>query len=263
MDKRVIKVHLGQQKNYTLDIELFDNRVANTIWKMIHTATDIDFVSRTEFYEFGKTKEEVEQDLNTAINHLKRLKPDSFTHDFDLNRLHENFPDLIHTETNPEVKHWLTMFNYHLHHLEGKTSGGRRRFLFCSNIQSEDLREEDYDLFTPSKETNTVYMNYPHVGKNILELVNDNDVEVPKEHIIPTSIIKADLLFHLDENRWLGKEPQLIDYTNNWIKQIEHKLPYPIGDKRLALGHIPIGKILEPDINRITKHQYIYDIETL
>jgi hypothetical protein len=106
-------------------------------------------------------------------------------------------------------------------------------------------------------------MNYPHVGKNILELVNDNDVEVPKEHIIPTSIIKADLLFHLDENRWLGKEPQLIDYTNNWLKQIEHKLPYPIGDKRLALGHIPIGKILEPDINRITKHQYIYDIETL
>jgi len=263
MDKRAIAVHLGHNKDYTLTVELFNNRVAHRIWEMIQEANDIDFVSRTEFYKFGKSEAEVETDLNEAINRLKRLKPDTFTHDFDLNRLHENFPDLVHTETDSETKHWLAMFNYHLHHLERMRDGGKRQFLFCSNIQAEPLQDEDYDLFTLGKRENTVYMNYPHVGKNITEIVQDNDTEVPEHHILPTSIVKPDLLFHLDEDRWAGKEPQLKFYIDNWLKQIKHKLPYPIGDKRLALGHIPIGKIIDPDINKIADNQYIHSIETV
>ena len=264
MDKRAIVVHLGHNKDYSLTIELFDNRVANRIWEMIRDADDIDFVSRTEFYEFGESQKDVENDLNTAINHLKRLKPETFKHDFDLNRLHENFPDLVHTEAHPETKHWLSMFNYHLHHLERMRAGGRRQFLFCSkNIQSEPLLEEDFDLFTLGKIENTMYMNYPHVGKHIKEIVQDEDIDVPAAHIIPTSIVKPDLLFHLDDDRWAGKELQLEEYINNWLKKIEHKLPYPIGDKRLSLGDIPLGKIIDPDINKIIEHQYIYGIETL
>lgn len=263
MDKRAIAVHLGHNKDYTLTVELFDNRVAHRIWEMIQEANEIDFVSRTEFYKFGKSETEVETDLNEAINRLKRLKPDTFTHDFDLNRLHENFPDLVHTETDSETKHWLAMFNYHLHHLERMRDGGKRQFLFCSNIQAEPLQDEDYDLFTLGKRENTVYMNYPHVGKNITEIVQDNDTEVPEHHILPTSIVRPDLLFHLDEDRWAGKEPQLKFYINNWLKQIEHKLPYPINDKRLALGHIPIGKVVDPDINKITDNQYIHSLEAL
>lgn len=263
MDKRTIAVHLGHNKDYTLIIELFDNRVANRIWEMIQEANEIDFVSRTEFYKFGKSETEVESDLNEVINKLKRLKPDTFTHNFDLNRLHENFPDLVHTETHPETKHWLEMFNYHLHHLERMRDGGRRQFLFCSNIQSEPLQDEDYDLFTLGKKENTVYMNYPHVGKNITEIVQDNDTEVPAHHILPTSILRPDLLFHLDEDRWIGHENAVIEYINDWLSNIEHKLPYSIGDKRLAIGSIPIGKILEPDINKITKNKYVHSIEAI
>lgn len=263
MDKRVIVVHLGHNKEYSLTVELFDNRVAHRIWEMIKDSDNIDFVSRTEFYKFGKSEAEVENDLNEAINHLKRLKPDTFTHDFDLNRLHENFPDLVHTETHSETKHWLAMFNYHLHHLERMRDGGKRQFLFCTNIKSEPLQDEDYDLFTLGKLRNTVYMNYPHVGKNITEIVQDNDTEVPEHHILPTSVLTPDLLFHLDEDRWVGKLPQLTEYINNWLRQIEHKLPYPIGDKRLALGHIPLGKMIDPDINKITENQTIHSIEAV
>lgn len=263
MDNRTIAVHLGHNKDYTLTVELFDNRVAHRIWSMIKETQDIDFVSRTEFYKFGKSEKEVETELKTAINHLKRLKPDAFTHDFDLNRLHENFPDLVHAETHPETKHWLSMFNYHLHHLERMRDGGKRQFLFCSKTPSEPLLDEDYELFTLGKRQNTVYMNYPHVGKHIAEIVQDGDVDVPSEHIIPTSLIRADLLFHLDESRWAGQEDNLKEYINNWLKQIEHKLPYPINDKRLALGHIPIGAIKDPDINRISETQYIHSIEAI
>jgi hypothetical protein len=258
-----IAVHLGQNKEYSLIVELFDNRVANRIWQIIDESNEIEFVSRTQFYEFGETIEQVEENLQEAVNKLKQLKPEYFKDADDLNRLHENFPDLVHIEKDPETRHWLSMFNYHLHHLERKQNGGKRQFLFCTKILSEELEKEDYELFTPSKEKNTVYMNYPHVGKNIMELVGDNDIEVPKDHIVPTSILRPDLLFHLDEDRWIGHEKAIIEYINDWLPNIEHKLPYPIGDKRLAIGSIPIGKILEPDINNIAENKYVHSLETI
>lgn len=258
-----ILVHLGENKEYTVTVELFENRVANRIWHIIKEATEINFVSRKQFYEFGETQQEVEANLQEAVDKLKILKPEYFRDADDLNRLHENFPDLVHIETDPETRHWLSMFNYHLHHLERKHNNGKRQFLFCSNLPSEKLEQEDYDLFTISKEENTVYMNYPHVGKHILELVGDNDTDVPADHIVPTSILRPDLLFHLDEDRWIGQEEKVIDYINSWLPKIEHKLPYPIGDKRLALGHIPLGIVLDPDINRIAKNQYIHSIQAV
>lgn len=258
-----LTINLGQNKEYALTVELFDNRVANRIWDMISQSSEIEFVSRTQFYEFGETIEDIEEKLQEAIQHLIRLKPDQFSEKDGLNRLHENFPDLLPSETDPETRHWLSMFNYHLHHLERKQNGGKRQFLFCSKMLSESLEAEDYDLFTPSKAENTVYMNYPHVGKHIMELVGDNDIDVPVDHIVPTSILRPDLLFHLDEDRWVGHEQAVIEYINDWLPIIADKLPYPIGDKRLAIGHIPIGRMISPDINMITDNQYIHSIEAL
>lgn len=261
-----IAVHLGHKKEYTLIIDLFNNRVANRMWEIIYSANEIQFASRTQFYEFGETVEEVEVKLQEAVEHLKVLLPEQFRESDDLNRLHENFPDLLPNEKNIETRHWLSMFNYHLHHLERKNSiyKTKRQFLFSTmNLPTESLHLEDYELFTPSKAENTVYMNYPHVGKHIMELVGDEDVDVPAEHIVPTNHIKADLLFHLEEDFWVGHEKAVIEHINNWLPNIEHKLPYPIGDKRLAIGHIPIGKINDPDINMITNNQYVHSIEAI
>jgi len=259
-----IAVHLGHNKEYTLIVDLFDNRVANRIWEMVYNANKIDFISQTQFYEFGETEEEIESKLQETVEHLKAYLPDYFKETDDLNRLHENFPDLLPQETDNEIRHWLSMFNYHLHHLERKRSvyKTKRQFLFSTYLPTEPLELADYDLFTPSKKENTVYMNYPHVGKHIMELVGDADADVPPEHIVPTNHIKADLLFHLEKDFWVGQEKEVISHVNEWLVNIEQKLPYPIGDKRLAIGHIPIGKV-DPDINMITKHQFVNSIEAL
>jgi len=260
-----ILVYLGHEKDYTLTVELFDNRVANRIWHMIKENPTLEFVSRTQFYEFGETKEDVEAKLKEAMQHLIRLKPDSFTEKECLNRLHENFPDLLPHETDEETRYWLSMFNYHLHHLERKTSKFtlKRQFLFSTRSPTEKLHDSDYDLFTTSKTENTVYMNYPHVGKNIMEIVGDEDVEVPIDHIVPTSVLKPDLLFHLDPPIWVDKDVEVIDYINKWLPKIEHKLPYPIGDKRLAIGNIPLGRMITPNVDKIKENQYIHSIEAI
>ena len=90
-----IAVHLGHKKEYTLIIDLFNNRVANRMWEIIYSANEIQFASRTQFYEFGETVEEVEAKLQEAVEHLKVLLPEQFRESDDLNRLHENFPDLF------------------------------------------------------------------------------------------------------------------------------------------------------------------------
>jgi hypothetical protein len=263
MLSKKLSIHLGHNKDYTLIVELFDNRVAHRIWEMLRNANDIEFISRTQFYEFDETIEEVEALLAEAIEHLKRLKPEDFLEYDELNRLHTNFPDILPNEDDPETRHWLSMFNYHLHHLERKRSiyKSKRQFLFSTRLPTEPLELQDYDLFTPSKKENTVYMNYPHVGKHIMELVGDNDIDVPADHIVPTNHIKADLLFHLDEDFWIGQEEQVIEHINKWLPNIADKLPYPIGDKRLAIGHIPIGKIINPDINKIKQNKYVHSVE--
>jgi len=66
------------------------------------------------------------------------------------------------------------------------------------------------------------------------------------------------IVVHLGE----AKEYSLGEYINQWLCKIEDKLPYSIGDKRLAIGSIPIGTV-EPDIENISANKYIHSIEAI
>ena len=68
---------------------------------------------------------------------------------------------------------------------------------YCLNLL--DLPEEAYEMFTPTKEYGKLYMNYPHVGKEIMGIYQNYDVDIPADQIMPTSILKNDLF--LNESR--------------------------------------------------------------
>ena len=122
-----LDIHLGNEANYKLTYELFDNRVAEKLWHRFQTL-DLDFVSRTQFYNFGESEYDVQSKLTESITNIKRLLPDQFKdHADDLNSLHVNFPDLV-KDTHGELRHWLSMFNYHLHHMEDLKANSNTRF---------------------------------------------------------------------------------------------------------------------------------------
>jgi len=258
----LIDIHLGHNAEYTLTYELFDNRVAERIWDRFKTY-QIDFVSRTQFYNWGETVADVEARLQESIQHIQRLKPELVVQGADLNRLHEHFPDNVHNETG-ELRHWLSMFNYHLHHLEDITRYQNKRFLVSENSGSsgpEPLQLADYDLFSLTRLTNHLYMNYPHVGKHLIELYYDNDVHVPASHIQPTSILKNDLLAWFSPDQFAQNPDRIVKQIKRWCVPIAHKLPYDIEDKRLAIGHIPLGKLThEPDPEQISQNQYVHTV---
>jgi hypothetical protein len=256
----IIDIHLGKNRNYTLSYQLQEHRVAERIWQRFKEK-NFDFVSRTQFYNFGETVDEVKEKLNESILKIKELNPSIFVDSSDLNVLHRNFPDLLKTSTG-DLKHWLLMFNYHLHHLEDITRYRNQRFSLAMHDGGEPLEDSDYDLFSPTRLYGHLYMNYPQTGKHLLEIMYDNDINIPKEHIVPTRILKNDLL------AWFGKDQftstvNVYKRINVFCEFISHKLPYPVGDKRLAIGHICLGKVIGSiDIDQISKNRYIHSVET-
>jgi|TARA_B100001093_G_scaffold400974_1_gene388527 hypothetical protein len=256
----LIDIHLGHNKEYTLTYELFDNRVAKRIWERFQQ-TDFDYISRTQFYNFGETEQEVRDKLNYSIEKIKQLDTDMpLKWADDLNMLHTNFPDSVKNATG-DLRYWWSMFNYHLHHLEEITRYQNKRFLTCTQDQGEPLLEEDYELFSPTRLTNHLYMNYPHVGKHIMELALDDDVDIPADHIVPTSILKNDFVAWFGRSIFVEDPEKIAKDIRRWCVKINSKLPYPIDDKRLSIGHIPLGKLThEPDLETISKYQYFHSV---
>tara|TARA_R110002167_G_scaffold180341_1_gene380538 strand:- start:69 stop:848 length:780 start_codon:yes stop_codon:yes gene_type:complete len=254
-----LDIYLGNEANYKLTYELFDNRVAERLWHRFQTL-DLEFVSRTQFYNFGESEDDVQSKLTESITHIKRLLPDQFKdHIDDLNTLHVNFPDLV-KGTHGELRHWLSMFNYHLHHIEDLKANANTRFLFSTQDDGEPLHTDDYTLFTPTKLTNHLYMNYPHVGKHTMELWYDQDKHIPAEHIVPTSILKNDLLAWFSNDQFTNAN-KTITAIKRWCVQAKVPLPYDISDPRLAIGYIPLGKLThDPDLDAVRRNKYIHSV---
>lgn len=259
-----ISVNLGKdQVNYRLIYELFDHRVSQRIWERFQEQ-EFKLLSHDRFYGFGETQEDVQQQLKLDIENLKRLKPDLYLPEDDLNYLHENFVQ-VHRSLSPheeEARYWLSKFNYDIHHLENFAGGITCRFITTTEDDGEPLQESDYDLFNKDILKNHLYMNYPHVGKELMGIFKNHDIDIPSEQIMPTSVIKNDLYGWFNDNVFWSDQNEIL--LNRFLARIHNKLPYALDDKRLALGKIPLGKLChEPDINIIAQNKYIHSIVAL
>lgn len=257
-----LDIVLGENAEYTITYKLYDNRVATLIWQRFQEA-DYEYVSRTQFYNWGESESDVKAELDHSIAMVKQLAPDITFNDSDnLNTLHVNFPDLVENATG-ELRHWLSMFNYHLHHYEDITRFQNRRFLLSTASGGPGpvpLLDEDYKLFTPTRTPGVLYMNYPHVGKHPLELFYDNDINIPKEHIVPTTVLKNDLL------AWFGPKqhsnPDLTKkHVRRWLLQIADRLPYGIDDPRMSIGWIPLGEVThDVDYDKVGHNKFVNNV---
>lgn len=258
----ILDVRLGHNAEYTLSYDLFDTRVSERVWNRVNFF-DQEFVSRTEFHNFGESRAEIRNKMNASVQKIKQMRPNVFTDADDLNALHKNFPDMMKTAEG-DLKNELSAFNYYLHHLEDFDRGKvQDPWFLCAakNDDGEPLEKEDYNLFTPIYMKNHLYMNYPHIGKHLLEIYYDKDLDVPEDHIKPHSLIKNTFVCWLGRNGRPWRREALTEKVKNFCKKIEHKLPYDINDKRLAIGHLPLGRLAHtPDMDKVFKNQYVHSI---
>lgn len=257
----LINVNLGKDNiNYTLVYELFDHRVAKRIWQRFQEQ-EYKLLSHDRFYGFGETKQEIEIKLQEDIENLQRLKPDLYLPEDDLNYLHENFVEVHRSLSSEEdeARYWLSKFNYDIHHLETFDIGLPTRFITTTEDEGEPLEISDYDLFDKNILQNHLYMNYPHVGKEIMGIYQNNDVDIPAEQIMPTSVLKNDLFGWFNPDRIWTERLDIMQ--KRFLAKIHNKLPYPLEDKRLAIGKLPLGKLThEPNKELIKQNRYIHSI---
>ena len=71
----LIDVNLGENADYTLTYELFNNRVAKKVWQRLKDH-NFPVLNNSSCYGFGESIQEVEQVLYNTIDELKNLKRD-------------------------------------------------------------------------------------------------------------------------------------------------------------------------------------------
>jgi hypothetical protein len=258
----IIDIHLGHNAEHTLSYELYDNDVARLFHKRLHEQEN-KVVIRTQFYNFGETEESVQAELMAVTERLQELGIVQDASLQTLNNLHENFPN-AHDESEGEVRELLRMFNYHIHHLEDirRKHYNGSRFIFACEDAGTDIPAEALDMFTVRRRYGELYMHYPHVGKHLLEVFADNDVNVPADHLICTNVMRNTLCGWFGEDRFTTtiEQENLMMSLFMFYRQIMHKIPYQWKDPKLAIGYLPLGMLidLEQDINIINDNKYIH-----
>ena len=255
----IVDLHFGKNKEFTLSYKLYDNAVSKRLFQRLQTQKN-DLLSRTEFYNFGETIQDVDDKISSIVNQLVELKV--IESSSDLNKLHEDFARYESAYTG-STQRLLWDLNIHIHNKEDLQNGtGEKRINITCMDEGEPLLEEAYDLFTLQKKYGVLYMGYPHVGKHLFEMFIDNDVDIPAEQIVPTNKLINYMICYLGEGRF--KQQVELDIflmeLLNFYKTVEHKMPYKWTDKRLAIGNLPLGELVDKtvDISPINKYKYVH-----
>lgn len=168
----------------------------------------------------------------------------------NLNRLHIHFPELEKSETNPDRLNQLSAYNDLIHELEtlndAKNSNKNLSYiLLCPDApgSNELISVEDFKYFTPNRNSGDLLLHYCHVGRHPFELYVNNDVNCPADQILPQYEISP---FHT--LRFFEFKLDWKKFTNFYYAS-KLKWPYEITDPKLAVGYIPMGRLIK--INNI------------
>jgi len=186
-------------------------------------------------------------DIINMYDNIIDRKASVTTTQHDLNYLHKFFEDLRGEATvgtpwfhnSPvEVKTALEKFNILIHLLEEHLRSTHHPSLVVTFINSTKflLTDEDIKYFTYCWKKGTVYINYCHVGKPVLDIFKDKDIitkgATPQTHYSADFIIK----FGPSTNYFVFILRKLI--INTWLRFQKFKFKNP------NIGYIPVADII-------------------
>ena len=228
-------------------IFLFDNPIANKYFSLLKTLINengLDFDNRRCFYSY-KTDIEIENDLDDAVFLInkffqKELLPTDKANQNYFNDMHQGFEllnkgyddfTLLKAVGPPNLIESIRDVNFCTHKLEhGKTEKVFEIQWNKETTQRVALDENDYLHATHKCQMNHVYLGYNEVGKNILDLYND-DLPIDYPGLKNNHFVGPDMIFFHKEEP-LFEDGFLKWCTKHSIDPFEPKngiLNYPIG----------------------------------
>ena len=235
------------QKNYPINNnDRFTNRSQNEVIPLLNNC--IDTINSYDYV--------IDRRILANTNHTQD----------DLNYLHNLFEQLRgkievcslwYNNAPTVVQEHLEKLNNLIHELEDSMNNDNQpsiinvTFKDCPRIE---LAEEDYQEFTFNWTQGTVYIDYCHVGKTILDIFRDKDVHA--QEASPQTHYSADFKIKLERD--LG----VIRYTfkkillKNWLSK------QCFNFKHLSLGMIPVADIAtKVDVKKLRHFKQVKSIE--
>lgn len=247
-------VFTNTHEDLVLQFEVRQTPIAAKWFKEIQQNYDLFETERLDHW--GLDSKILIEKLNREIDSINLfdyvidLKLDENYSQDQLNYLHKFFEDLrgeitegtVWYNTAPDyVKSALTNYNVYIHQLE---------FLLRVPVLSPtavvtfrdrpryELTQDDMQHFTYCWQSGTVYINYCHVGKTILDAYNDNDILV--EAIRPQTHYSADFMVKFGPSMPQVLYNEKSKVLDKWIK--DKNLQFP----NLNLGMIPVADLKTP-----------------
>jgi len=178
------------------------------------------------------------------INRYDRVIDTFVTNCTDLNLLHTHFEDLRGDVTEgtkwfnkapKKIKEAVEQFNILIHEYESQKRGDAATVVVTfKNRPRQKLELANYNDFTFKWQFGCVYINYCHVGKNMLDIFKDKDqytTDVPQTHYSSDFMIK----FGRGIN-WFIHTLRRIQ-IKLWLNKKGHTF------KKNSFGMIPVAKI--------------------
>lgn len=206
-------------------------------------------------YNFGDKKEELKLRIdkcNTTIKQINQTFNESIPEigskntQQDLNFVHtqflENKNDPLYVQLNLDIHSVESVLD-----VKGKYRG--QIFVGLPNQTIRPLPDESYRYFSLRQKFGYCYANYPHAGKHLFEIFQSKDTDVfnYRDHLLPQNSICGNSYLYLGSSirdiffrgyRGIRK----IFIENN----LEKRLGMKWGDPKLALGWLPVARLVTP-----------------
>jgi hypothetical protein len=262
---KVLSVHFADRsgaEKFKLRFRLRRNRFVSKWLKLLRQAVSrrLPVLDGGVFYGAAMTDaDKLLKAMNDSIRLINahgrrkiKLKPRRGIDQSFLNELHDQFetlsllPSYSPEIAPPTVVQALIELNASIHKYEVFTRPIEDRFArhfgidVCFDGQDKvDLEREDYPLFTPDRVYGGLYLNYATVGVPVLEAYRNRLEERP----VPQTQYKADFTLDFSDFRFFDEW----DALNDWIATRYGLDPL---DKRLAIGSIPLGELVDEGLSR-------------
>jgi len=277
-------------QTYDLRYRLLDNAFVPK-WReryLYSQSRGDDISTRDQFYGLHseESAEQTIKNINQNIDQINEFVPDlikrKITHTDDqktLNYLHDTF-----SKYHGKIDSWLThpwwkdkpreMFplwsdlKNNIHRLKHYRHGGsnpRIKICWYNTPKTEKLCLEDYALYEPGCRFGMMYSMYSDVGKDLLDLAQDDD---DPQGFVPPTYYSSDfhLRFHTEGDDVVKHHREISHKYHQRNKNYFESKGFGEDDHRLVIGSIPIAslvtkfsesKILQ-DLSRFDRIQGVY-----
>lgn len=253
----------------TLEFQIYDTPIAQKWYQELseQLIRNPNLKENDRLYQFPNqwSLEEIVSELKSRadiINNYKFYIPEeinaSTINQELLNQLHKYFeemrggilgPGQYYLDAPSDVKRAIEDYNILIHRTEDKLNSTRRNInrprivLTFWNRVRHNLEDADFDYFSPDINFGEVYINYCEVGKPLWDVFKDNDKIVGEQNIRPLKWYSADMMIYFING---GFRKRLSNFWNWWDDNKEYleNLGFVKYDKKLALGHIPVAKLI-------------------